>query len=183
MGPASTQRFETSDEKAAFGTLGSPSQTSRGGLGRGEEAGPRLIWGFFPQRSPESPASILQGAHSSFCWPLHEICQGTHDFSEELKIGEGGFGCVYRAVMRNTVYAVKRLKEVCVASRQRLWKAVSRPSLFWSSPHYPTRLLQPSDFPVQGPRPLLVLGPKQEADLEWTTVKQSFRTEVEQLSR
>ncbi|XP_065756590.1 interleukin-1 receptor-associated kinase 1 isoform X1 [Phocoena phocoena] len=85
------------------------------------------------KRSPESPASILQGAHSSFCWPLREICQGTHDFSEELKIGEGGFGCVYRAVMRNTVYAVKRLKE--------------------------------------------------EADLEWTTVKQSFRTEVEQLSR
>ncbi|XP_068389530.1 interleukin-1 receptor-associated kinase 1 isoform X1 [Eschrichtius robustus] len=136
------------------------------------------------KRSPESPVSLLQGAHSSsFCWPLHEICQGTHDFSEELKIGEGGFGCVYRAVMRNTVYAVKRLKEVCVASRQRLWKAVSRPSLFWPSPHYPTRLLQPSDFPVQGPRPLLVLGPKQEADLEWTTVKQSFRTEVEQLSR
>ncbi|XP_061033993.1 interleukin-1 receptor-associated kinase 1 isoform X3 [Eubalaena glacialis] len=86
------------------------------------------------KRSPESPVSLLQGAHSSsFCWPLHEICQGTHDFSEELKIGEGGFGCVYRAVMRNTVYAVKRLKE--------------------------------------------------EADLEWTTVKQSFRTEVEQLSR
>ncbi|XP_059943988.1 interleukin-1 receptor-associated kinase 1 isoform X3 [Mesoplodon densirostris] len=86
------------------------------------------------KRSPESPVSVLQGTHSSsFCWPLHEICQGTHDFSEELKIGEGGFGCVYRAVMRNTVYAVKRLKE--------------------------------------------------EADLEWTTVKQSFRTEVEQLSR
>lgn len=29
-----------------------------------------------------------------------------------MKIGEGGFGCVYRAVLRNTVYAVKRLKEV-----------------------------------------------------------------------
>eukprot|EP00070_Physeter_catodon_P031058 XP_028337952.1 interleukin-1 receptor-associated kinase 1 isoform X3 [Physeter catodon] len=86
------------------------------------------------KRSPDSPASLLQGAHSSsFCWPLHEICQGTHDFSEELKIGEGGFGCVYRAVMRNTVYAVKRLKE--------------------------------------------------EADVEWTTVQQSFGTEVEQLSR
>ncbi|CAI9150649.1 unnamed protein product [Rangifer tarandus platyrhynchus] len=84
--------------------------------------------------SPESPVSLLPGApSSSFCWPLHEICQGTHDFSEELKIGEGGFGCVYRAVMRNTVYAVKRLKE--------------------------------------------------EADLEWTTVKQSFQTEVQQLSR
>ncbi|XP_077002460.1 interleukin-1 receptor-associated kinase 1 isoform X2 [Tamandua tetradactyla] len=84
--------------------------------------------------SPESPLSLLQGAHPSpFCWPLLEISQGTDNFSEKLKIGEGGFGCVYRAVLRNTVYAVKRLKE--------------------------------------------------EADLEWSAVKQSFLTEVEQLSR
>ncbi|XP_029390218.1 interleukin-1 receptor-associated kinase 1 isoform X2 [Mus pahari] len=84
--------------------------------------------------SPESPVSGLQRAHPSpFCWPFCEISQGTCNFSEELRIGEGGFGCVYRAVMRNTTYAVKRLKE--------------------------------------------------EADLEWTMVKQSFLTEVEQLSR
>uniref|UniRef100_A0A8C0ZM50 Interleukin-1 receptor-associated kinase 1 n=1 Tax=Castor canadensis TaxID=51338 RepID=A0A8C0ZM50_CASCN len=86
------------------------------------------------QASPESQVSLLQRAHPSpFCWPLCEISQGTRNFSEELRIGEGGFGCVYQAVMRNTMYAVKRLKE--------------------------------------------------EADLEWTVVKQSFLTEVEQLSR
>ncbi|XP_026634280.1 interleukin-1 receptor-associated kinase 1 isoform X2 [Microtus ochrogaster] len=84
--------------------------------------------------SPETPMSDLQRTHPSpFCWPFCEISQGTCNFSEELRIGEGGFGCVYRAVMRNTTYAVKRLKE--------------------------------------------------EADLEWTVVKQSFLTEVEQLSR
>ncbi|KAM4799423.1 interleukin-1 receptor-associated kinase 1 isoform X4 [Urocitellus parryii] len=83
---------------------------------------------------PKSTVSLLQGAHSSpFCWPLCEISQGTRNFSEELRIGEGGFGCVYQAVMRNTTYAVKRLKE--------------------------------------------------ESDLEWTVVKQSFLTEVKQLSR
>ncbi|OWJ99206.1 IRAK1 [Cervus elaphus hippelaphus] len=86
---------------------------------------------------PPEPAILMhakreEGSRSKGL-SLREICQGTHDFSEELKIGEGGFGCVYRAVMRNTVYAVKRLKE--------------------------------------------------EADLEWTTVKQSFQTEVQQLSR
>ncbi|XP_017652758.1 interleukin-1 receptor-associated kinase 1 isoform X1 [Nannospalax galili] len=84
--------------------------------------------------SPETPVSSLERAHPSpFCWPFCEISQGTCNFSEEQRIGEGGFGCVYRAVMRNTTYAVKRLKE--------------------------------------------------EADLEWTVVKQSFLTEVEQLSR
>ncbi|XP_044538912.1 interleukin-1 receptor-associated kinase 1 [Gracilinanus agilis] len=70
---------------------------------------------------------------SPFRWPLLEITQATRNFSEELKIGEGGFGCVYRAVMRNTSYAVKKLKE--------------------------------------------------DAELEWNTIKTSFGTEVEKLSR
>ncbi|XP_045141417.1 interleukin-1 receptor-associated kinase 1 [Echinops telfairi] len=64
------------------------------------------------QLSPEDPLVFPQGAYPApFCWPLPEVTQGTRNFSEELKIGEGGFGCVYRAVMRHTVYAVKKLKE------------------------------------------------------------------------
>nr|XP_020648724.1 interleukin-1 receptor-associated kinase 1 isoform X1 [Pogona vitticeps] len=68
-----------------------------------------------------------------FEWRLEELRQATDDFSEHLKIGEGGFGCVYQARLRNTVYAVKLLKE--------------------------------------------------EADLDWMVVKNSFVTEVEKLSR
>uniref|UniRef100_A0A6I8MXU7 Interleukin-1 receptor-associated kinase 1 n=1 Tax=Ornithorhynchus anatinus TaxID=9258 RepID=A0A6I8MXU7_ORNAN len=55
--------------------------------------------------------SELAGGRAPFRWPFPEVSQGTRNFSEQLKIGEGGFGCVYRATMRNTEYAVKKLKE------------------------------------------------------------------------
>uniref|UniRef100_A0A670KFE6 Interleukin 1 receptor associated kinase 1 n=1 Tax=Podarcis muralis TaxID=64176 RepID=A0A670KFE6_PODMU len=113
----------------------------------------------FPYASPEPPPSLPEppraapapdpGTHSSlssqfqsldslspacpFEWQLKELREATGDFSETLKIGEGGFGCVYQARLRNTVYAVKRLKE--------------------------------------------------EAELDWTVIKNSFVTEVEKLSR
>ena len=48
------------------------------------------------------------------CWPFEELLLGTNNFSEALQIGEGGFGHVYRATLRNTEYAVKRLKQVRV---------------------------------------------------------------------
>lgn len=144
----------------------------------------------------------MPGAPSSFCWPLHEIRQGTQDFSDALKIGEGGFGCVYRAVMRNTVYAVKRLKQVrgaasrgpgpppaapphrsstlrCLCSKPPapcLFRAQNRWQWEWPCSLDRTSLTLPVPVPPF-PRGL------QEADLEWSTVKQSFRTEVEQLSR
>ncbi|XP_061469931.1 interleukin-1 receptor-associated kinase 1 isoform X2 [Rhineura floridana] len=92
------------------------------------------------QRNPSLPPTHLdeQGLDSlsatcPFEWRLEELRQATGDFSESLKIGEGGFGCVYQARLRNTVYAVKRLKE--------------------------------------------------EAELDWTVIKNSFVTEVEKLSR
>ncbi|KAM4662467.1 interleukin-1 receptor-associated kinase 1 [Discoglossus pictus] len=65
-------------------------------------------------------------------WSFQEVVKGTNNFSQSLLIGEGGFGCVYKATMRHTQYAVKRLK--------------------------------------------------QDSDLEWSTVKKSFLTEIEKLT-
>lgn len=46
------------------------------------------------------------------CWPYEEVHAGTKGFSPTLQVGEGGFGVVYKATLRNTVCAVKVLKEV-----------------------------------------------------------------------
>uniref|UniRef100_A0A8D0H5L1 Interleukin 1 receptor associated kinase 1 n=1 Tax=Sphenodon punctatus TaxID=8508 RepID=A0A8D0H5L1_SPHPU len=75
------------------------------------------------------PSIALRGSPSppALCWttgpappwlPLltRELLQATDHFSERLKVGEGGFGCVYRARLRNTDYAVKRLKEVTLGT-------------------------------------------------------------------
>ncbi|KAE8583590.1 hypothetical protein XENTR_v10020582 [Xenopus tropicalis] len=67
-----------------------------------------------------------------FVWRFQELVDGTRNFSQSLLIGEGGFGCVYKATMRNTEYAVKRLK--------------------------------------------------QDSELEWSTMKKSFLTEIEKLT-
>ncbi|KAJ8393482.1 hypothetical protein AAFF_G00059550 [Aldrovandia affinis] len=52
-----------------------------------------------------------QQSYNAMCWAYEEVRLGTDNFSEALQIGEGGFGHVYHATMRNTEYAVKRLKQ------------------------------------------------------------------------
>ncbi|KAI1893005.1 hypothetical protein AGOR_G00139340 [Albula goreensis] len=79
------------------------------------------------------PPAVPQESHNAMCWSFEEVRQGTKNFSEALRIGEGGFGQVYCATMRNTEYAVKRLK--------------------------------------------------QDSGLNWSLVKESFKTEVEKLSQ
>uniref|UniRef100_A0A0K8RTX2 Interleukin-1 receptor-associated kinase 1-like n=1 Tax=Crotalus horridus TaxID=35024 RepID=A0A0K8RTX2_CROHD len=95
----------------------------------------RVASSTLPSPPTHSDAQGLESLPSMcpFKWQLEELRQATDNFSECLKIGEGGFGCVYQARLRNTVYAVKRLKE--------------------------------------------------EAELNWTVIKNSFVTEVEKLSR
>ncbi|XP_035239070.1 interleukin-1 receptor-associated kinase 1 isoform X2 [Anguilla anguilla] len=58
-----------------------------------------------------TPGKNIPQSHNAMCWPFEEVQCGTNNFTEALQIGEGGFGRVYRATLRNTEYAVKRLKQ------------------------------------------------------------------------
>ena len=53
------------------------------------------------------------------CWSYEEVHAGTEGFSPSLQVGEGGFGVVYRAILRNTPCAVKRLKQVSQSKQSR----------------------------------------------------------------
>ncbi|KAG7265153.1 hypothetical protein CRUP_007379 [Coryphaenoides rupestris] len=53
----------------------------------------------------------------AMCWSHDEVEKGTNGFSPSQLVGEGGFGAVYQAYMRNTEYAVKRLKQVQTPQR------------------------------------------------------------------
>lgn len=46
------------------------------------------------------------------CWTYEEVHAGTEGFSPTRQVGEGGFGVVYRATLKNIECAVKRLKQV-----------------------------------------------------------------------
>ncbi|XP_070825664.1 interleukin-1 receptor-associated kinase 1 [Chaetodon trifascialis] len=60
---------------------------------------------------PRQPAPVVSGV---MCWSYEEVHAGTEGFSPSLQVGEGGFGVVYKATLRNTDCAVKRLKQDCL---------------------------------------------------------------------
>ncbi|XP_070696315.1 interleukin-1 receptor-associated kinase 1 isoform X2 [Pempheris klunzingeri] len=87
------------------------------------------------QRPPKLPLVVACSSSSRgvMRWSYEEVHAGTQGFSPTLQVGEGGFGVVYRATLRNTDCAVKRLKQDCV--------------------------------------------------LDWTLLKESFQTELDQLTK
>ncbi|XP_060914419.1 interleukin-1 receptor-associated kinase 1 isoform X1 [Labrus mixtus] len=58
-----------------------------------------------PERPPVASCSRLM------CWSYKELHDGTSGFSPSLQVGEGGFGVVYKATLRSTCCAVKRIKQ------------------------------------------------------------------------
>lgn len=69
-----------------------------------------------PCEDPKDSSPVFSSAMS---WPLEEVQDGTCKFAACRQIGEGGFGHVYRATMRNTEFAVKKLKEVLMNEEQK----------------------------------------------------------------
>lgn len=63
-----------------------------------------------PQPPPQHKISAVDSGVMR--WSYQEVHAGTGGFSPSLQVGEGGFGVVYRATLRNTDCAVKRLKKV-----------------------------------------------------------------------
>ncbi|XP_056585828.1 interleukin-1 receptor-associated kinase 1 [Triplophysa dalaica] len=59
----------------------------------------------------EDPKDSSPVSSTAMSWPLEEVQDGTCNFDTCRQIGEGGFGHVYRATMRYTEFAVKKLKE------------------------------------------------------------------------
>uniref|UniRef100_A0A7C9EWS3 non-specific serine/threonine protein kinase n=1 Tax=Opuntia streptacantha TaxID=393608 RepID=A0A7C9EWS3_OPUST len=64
--------------------------------------------------TPRSYNSTLEGAPGSMKFTMAQIYKATSNFSPSLKIGQGGFGTVYKATLEDgTLVAVKRAKRVC----------------------------------------------------------------------
>jgi len=64
------------------------------------------------------PSLYEERAHNLRVFEYRELRNATNDFSRLLKIGEGGFGCVYRGLVRppngkgdNILVAVKQLNQ------------------------------------------------------------------------
>ncbi|KAM9855598.1 interleukin-1 receptor-associated kinase 1 [Aulostomus maculatus] len=76
-------------------------------------APPPSILKSVPHECAQTSIRVACGNQSGgvMCWSYEEVHAGTEGFAPSLQVGEGGFGVVYRALLRNTDCAVKRLKQ------------------------------------------------------------------------
>ena len=65
---------------------------------------------------------------------LVELQQATQDFDQTLKIGEGGFGCVYKGILRNTTVAIKLLHPQSMQGQSEFHQEASKP--FFKEPTF-----------------------------------------------
>lgn len=57
----------------------------------------------------EEATTSTRGAEHFSDFSLSELERATENFHEASKIGEGGYGCVYKGSLRHTTVAIKRL--------------------------------------------------------------------------
>lgn len=73
-----------------------------------------------PLRVPASPSRFAMSPRLSRVGSMHlninQIMKATQNFSSTSKLGEGGFGTVYKAVLSDgQIVAVKRAKKVAIS--------------------------------------------------------------------
>ena len=87
-----------------------PAQTTGG---KPSARGLYLYAGSSGSRNGSGRQQQLRPSFQSSVFSMEEILRATNNFSPALKIGQGGFGAVYKGVLPDgTVVAVKRAKMV-----------------------------------------------------------------------
>ena len=74
------------------------------------------------QRREQMHSVLVTSTYSEFS--SSELESATEKFSSSLKIGEGGFACVYRGILRNMTVAIKVLKPDCLQGRSQFEQEV-----------------------------------------------------------
>ncbi|KAG8093891.1 hypothetical protein GUJ93_ZPchr0012g20429 [Zizania palustris] len=75
------------------------------------------------QKRGQMLSVLVTAMHCEFS--LSELESATRNFSSSLKIGEGGFGCVYRGILRNMTVAVKVLRPGSLQGQSQFEQEVS----------------------------------------------------------